>query len=157
MASLPKLFVETIYVGSDHGGFELKKAVLEFLSNNGYKAVDLGPFSYDKDDDYPDYAQKVGKAVVENKALGILICRSGHGMVIASNKINGVYASVCWSELSAKKARIDDGLNVMCIPADYVTSKEAEKIVMAWLAAPPLDGERFRRRLNKIKDIEKEK
>lgn len=83
-----------IFLGSDHGGFKLKKILKEFLIKSGYNIIDLGPFKYNPSDDYPDYALKVCREVLATKGKGILICGSGLGMSIAANKIPGIYASL---------------------------------------------------------------
>ncbi|MDE1860467.1 MAG: RpiB/LacA/LacB family sugar-phosphate isomerase [Candidatus Micrarchaeota archaeon] len=144
---------EVIYVGSDHGGFELKKHVIEFLKAKGYSVVDVGPFSYDKDDDYPDYAQKLCENVAR-KGKGILICRSGHGMAVTANKFKGVYASVCWSPDAAARAKRDENLNVISLPADFIGPEDAERTVLAWLDTPFNGEERHMRRLGKVRGIE---
>jgi ribose 5-phosphate isomerase B len=72
-----------IFLGSDHGGLKLKAALLKFLDKKGYHVQDVGPFSLDPDDDYPDYAEKVCAKVIRHNGRGILICRSGAGVCIA--------------------------------------------------------------------------
>lgn len=146
---------KTIYVGSDHRGFELKKTVIGFLSEEGYKVEDIGPLSYDSDDDYPDYALKVCKKVLKDGGKGILICGSGMGMDRAANKINGIYASACWNEKSAEMAKRHGDINVLCLGSDFVKPKMAESIIKIWLEEP-FEGGRHERRIRKIKKIEKE-
>ena len=147
--------LETIYIGSDHGGFELKNALINFLDKNGYKVVDLGPFEYDKDDDYPDYVEKVCKEVVEKKGLGILICKYSHGVTIAANKVKGIYASSCSNEESARMAKNDSCMNVLCLSGMLTSLKDAQTIVGTWLSVPFSGEERHKRRIAKIKDMEK--
>lgn len=147
--------MERIYLGSDHGGFELKKVLLGHLKGNGYDAVDVGPFAYDKDDDYPDYAEKVCKEVKAANAKGILICKYSHGVTITANKMPGIYASTCWNEESARMAKNDGNINVLCLSGSLTKPADAEKIVDTWLTSPFSDEERHTRRINKIKSIEK--
>lgn len=146
--------METVYIGSDHGGFEMKKMLIGFMKSEGYKVVDVGPFAYDKGDDYPDYAEKVCNEVIANKGRGILICRTGHGMNIAANKVAGIYASICLSEESAQRSKVDENINVLCLAGDFISSDDAEKIVKKWLDTPLVEEERHSRRQKKFKDIE---
>jgi ribose 5-phosphate isomerase B len=147
--------MESVYIGSDHGGFELKSALVKFLKGHKYNVVDVGPFTYDKDDDYPDYAEKVCKGVISSKGRGILICKYSHGVTIAANKMPGIYASSCWNEESAKMAKNDGNTNVLCLSGMLTKPEEAERIVNVWLTTPFSTEERHSRRINKIKDIER--
>ena len=148
------LDMERIYFGADHGGFELKRRLIELIKPKGYELVDMGPAAYNKDDDYVDYAEKVCKEVVSNKARGVLICKSGHGMAITANKFKGIYASVCWNAMSAVKAKKDDNINVLCLPGELITLDDAQKAVVSWLETPFESIERRNRRLEKVKGIE---
>ena len=147
--------METVYIGSDHGGFEMKKDLVVFIRSLGYKVFDLGPLEYNKDDDYPDYVEKVCKEVLASGGYGILICKYSHGISIASNKIKGIYASTCWNEESAKMAKNDSAVNVLCLSGMLTSIKDAEKIVKTWLTVPFSGEERHKRRIGKIKDIER--
>ncbi len=147
--------MDQVYIGSDHGGFELKKSLVSFLKKNNYNIVDMGPYEYDQDDDYPDYAEKVCKEIIVGGGRGILICKYSHGVTIAANKMPGIYASTCWNEESAKMAKNDGNINVLCLSGMLTKPDEAEKIVHTWLTSPFSDHERHTRRINKIKHIEK--
>lgn len=142
-----------IFLGSDHGGFKLKKILKEFLIKSGYNIIDLGPFKYNPSDDYPDYALKVCREVLAAKGKGILICGSGLGMSIAANKIPGIYASLCWNENSAKLARRHNKANVLCLGERLIKQKLAQKIVRIWLKTPFERKTRHIRRINKMKKI----
>lgn len=108
-----------VYIASDHGGYQIKNEIIESLKND-YDIEDLGPYEENPEDDYPDFALKVANKVSnDSESRGILICRSGNGMCIAANKVKGVYASVAFSILHAKKAVEDDNSNVICLDADY--------------------------------------
>ena len=140
----------TIYIASDHAGLELKNKLKSF------KFKDLGPYEYDSEDDYPDFAAKVCKAVRKNKKnLGILICGAGHGMNIAANKFKGIRASVCWNKKSVQCAREHNSLNVLCLPGRLISEKTAKEIIRTWLKTKPSKQKRHQRRLNKIKKLEK--
>ncbi len=143
-----------IFIASDHGGFEVKKALNRELRSSGYEdLIDLGPFEYNQDDDYPDYAFKVATAVTSDvNSVGILICRSGNGMCIAANKVKGAYAALAFSKLHAQKAREDDNANIICLDADYVGEDPIE-ITKSFLQAK-FQGGRHERRFQKIKSFE---
>lgn len=148
------MYYKTIYVGSDHRGFRLKSSVVDFLKSRGYNVEDVGPFLYDKDDDFPDYAVKVCRKVLKDNSKGILICGSGIGMDRAANKMRGIYAATCWNETSARLAKKDGDINVFCMGSLFVTPQMAKRMVRVWLEQP-FEGGRHNRRINKIKEIEK--
>ena len=148
--------MQKIFIGSDHGGFELKRRIVQFLRAKGAEVADLGPHEYDKDDDYPDYAWKVCREVLQHGGRGILICRSGNGMARAANKVRGIYAAVCWNEYSAVKEMEHGNTNVLCLSADQTGPEEAERIVDAWLSTPFSGDERHIRRHRKIGQMEKQ-
>jgi len=140
----------TMALGADHGGFELKEVVKQFLTQRGVSVADLGAHSKQPSDDYPDYAQLVGQSVANHKAeLGILICTSGIGMSIAANKINGVRAALVADEQSASLARQHNDANVLCLGADHTPPDAAKKIVEAFLNAH-FEGGRHERRVIKM-------
>lgn len=144
---------ERIYIGSDHAGLNLKKAVSLFLEKEGYNIKDLGPFKLDPKDDYPDYARKVCRETISKKGRGILICGSGQGMDRAANKIPGIRASVCWDEKSAVSAKKDGNINVLCLGERMVSPAIARKIVKIWLEVPFGNEERHLRRIMKSERI----
>jgi ribose 5-phosphate isomerase B len=143
-----------IYIGSDHAGFELKENLKKFLNELSYEYEDLGPYSFDPNDDYPDYAVKVCKKVLETNGKGILICGTGQGMDRVANKIPGIYAAVCWDEETAKYAKAHGNTNVLAIGSWTTDFETAKKIVKVWLETPFSEQERHIRRINKIKEIE---
>ncbi len=145
--------MDKLAIGSDHGGLELKNKLARLLEAKSMQVEDVGPYEYDKEDDYPDYAGKVCNKI-DNGKKGILICKSGHGMAIAANKFKGIRASVCWNEDSAEKAKKDDDINVICLPAEMISANEAAGIVLKWLETPFESIERRTRRLKKIEKIE---
>lgn len=129
-----------IYIASDHQGYKLKQEI-----KKTYKDIkDLGPFEYNKDDDYPDYAKKMAKNIKADD-LGILICSTGIGMSMAANKYKNVRAALCCNKESAKQAREHNNANVLCL------SKDADlKIVDVFLKSRFTGEERHIRRLNKL-------
>ena len=146
---------EMIYIASDHAGFELKEQMKEFLVKEGYQFEDLGPYRYEPNDDYPDYALKVCKKILKTKSKGILICGTGQGMDRAANKIPGIYAEVCWNENTAKHAKEHSNANLFCFGGRVVKPGLAKKMIKIWLETPFTPRKRHLRRINKIKTIEK--
>lgn len=144
-----------IYIGSDHAGFELKNAVYMFLKEKGYAIEDVGPKRYSKNDDYPDYAEKVCKKVMGTANRGILICGSGQGMERTANKFPGIYASVCWNDESARIAKEHGNINVLCLAGRITKPSMAKRIVSIWLRNDFSTEKRHARRINKTKAIER--
>ncbi len=153
-----------IYLGSDHGGFELKESIKKFLDNLGHKYKDLGNSSFEKEDDYPKYAflvaKKVGKEDNSSKpwkerSKGILFCRSSGGMIIAANKVKNVRAVSVFDKISAKHSREHNDANVIALSGDWTNEKQAKKIIKTWLETEFSDEKRHKRRLNLIRDYEK--
>ena len=145
-----------IYIGADHGGVELRDKVIEKLRDEGYQITDLSG-KYDPEDDYPDIGIKVGEKVAKENVLGILICRSGAGVCIAANKVDGVRAAMAISPKQARKGVEDDNVNILCLSADHVSEEENMEIIDSFLGAIFITEERFIRRINKIKAYEKSK
>jgi ribose 5-phosphate isomerase B len=145
-----------IAVGADHGGFELKGDVVQWLEGWGHKVLDLGAESYNRADDYPDFAFAVGEAVQTGEAeRGIVICGSGVGACVAANKLPGVRACLCHDTYSARQGVEHDDMNVLCLGARIVGVELARELIRAFLGAAFQREERFLRRLNKV--IERER
>jgi len=143
-----------IYISSDHGGFNLKKYLIETFKNKGMKIEDLGPKELNALDDYPDFASELAKKVQENpENKGILICRNGVGMSITANRFKGVRAALSWSAEHAASSRRDDDSNVLTLPADYISEIEATDIVEKWLNTQFSGEERMQRRLEKLSSL----
>jgi ribose 5-phosphate isomerase B len=144
-----------IALGADHAGYEEKEKLKKTLDELGVQYEDFGTVSTDSVD-YPDYARKVGEAVAHGQYdQGLLVCGSGTGMAIAANKVPGVRAAVAWNEEIARLAREHNDANVLSLAARYTTPEENQKIVRAWFGAH-FDGGRHQRRVDKIREIEKE-
>ncbi|MBE0670717.1 MAG: ribose 5-phosphate isomerase B [Anaerolineales bacterium] len=147
-----------IAVGCDHGGFPLKDVVLEAVRTAGHEVIDVGTFSAD-DVDFPDFVKKVGEEIQSGLAeRGIIICGSGIGAAIAANKMKGIYASICHDTYSAAQGVQHDAMNVLCLGGRVIGPELVKVLVPAFLNARYLgvdkDGERFARRVNKIKAME---
>ena len=142
-----------IIIGSDHGGFDLKEIIREYILKKGIEVQDVGVFSTESVD-YPDYAKKVGEAVVKGEAeFGILVCGTGIGMSIAANKINGIRCSLCNDVYTAKMARGHNDANVLAIGGRVVGKGVALMIIDTFLNSN-FEGGRHNTRINKIKSIE---
>jgi ribose 5-phosphate isomerase B len=145
---------ETIAIGSDHGGFALKAALVPFLKKQGCVVLDFGTFS-EESMDYPDTAYKVAVAVSKNKASrGILICKTGVGNCIVANKVNHVRAALCANIQTARFARRHNDANVLVLGSLFVDEKLAKKMIRAWRDAS-FEAGRHLRRIKKIERIEK--
>lgn len=145
-----------LYIAADHGGFRLKEHLKKFLAKEKITCTDLGPKKLVPDDDYADYAKLVAAKVSRNplKDTGILICRSGQGVCIVANKFKHVRAALVWNVIEAKMSRNDDMSNILCLPSDYISPRNAEKIVEKWLETPFSTEPRHLRRVKKISTLE---
>ncbi len=144
-----------IAMGSDHGGIHLKNHLKDYLTQKGYEVLDKGTYT-EESCDYPDYAEKVGKAVTGGEAeLGILVCGTGLGISIAANKIKGVRAAVCGDVYSAKMSREHNNANILALGERVTGVGLAEMIVDVWLATE-FAGGRHARRVDKIMALEAE-
>lgn len=144
-----------IYLGADHGGYELKNVVREHLTHNGYEIEDLGADTYDALDDYPGYAFAVATKVLggDDDDLGILMCKSGQGMAIAANRVGGIRAAIAWNEDVAVHARRDDDVNVLVLAPLYTDQDTCLAAVDAWLEAKFSDNPKYQRRLDQIEEL----
>lgn len=141
----------TIYIGSDHNGFDTKEDLKKYLAKKNYLIKDLGNKKFMATDDYPDFAKKVAKKVALDKtALGILICGSGQGMAMTANKFPRIRAAVGWSVANAKRSRHDDDSNILCLSAWANTEEKNRRISLAWLNTDFSSIPRYKRRVRKI-------
>lgn len=138
-----------IAVGSDHGGFELKQQVVEFLSKAGHEVESVGCFGL-ASVDYPDFADKVCALVKAGDCeRGILICGTGIGMSIAANRHREIRAALCHEAFTARMSREHNNANVLCLGARVIGSELALEIVRTWVAAE-FAGGRHQRRLDML-------
>jgi ribose 5-phosphate isomerase B len=141
-------------IGSDHAGFELKAALAKVLLELGDEVIDVGTHNTDPVD-YPDFAEAVGKAVLEGRAdHGVLICGSGIGASVAANKLRGIRAGLCHDTYSAHQGVEHDDMNVLVLGARVIGPALAIECVQAYARAKFTKEERHVRRLNKVKAIE---
>lgn len=145
---------DVLAIGSDHGGFELKKYIISHLREQGIKVEDYG--SYDGSPvDYPEIALKVTSAITSGKAkLGILVCGTGIGMSMAANKVKGIRAAACSETFSAKYTRMHNDANVLCLGGRVIGPGVACELADLFINTP-FEGGRHERRVAAVMDIEK--
>ncbi|MFW6022019.1 MAG: ribose 5-phosphate isomerase B [Halanaerobiaceae bacterium] len=143
-----------IAIGSDHAGYDLKKEIIDYLEEAGYKYKDMGTDN-SQSVDYPDYGYKVANAVSGGEYdKGILICGTGIGMSIAANKVDGIRAALCHDVFSARLTRKHNNSNVLAMGARVIGNGLALEIAKTWIGED-FDGGRHQRRIDKITDIER--
>ena len=143
-----------IVIGSDHAGFQLKVAMGDLLRSMNQEVLDVGAFN-ENPSDYPDFAEAVGRAILDRKAeRGVLICGSGVGASVAANKLTGIRAAVCHDTYSAHQGVEHDDMNVLVLGSRIIGVKLAEDLVKAYLAAKFTNEDRHVRRLTKVKALE---
>lgn len=142
-----------IYLGADHGGFELKEAIKNYLEENKIEYVDCGTHSAESVD-YALIAKKTCDKIVENKNnMGILCCGTGIGISMAANKVNGIRAACCSDYFSAKYTRLHNNANVLCMGGRVVGAGLAIELVDVFLNTG-FEGGRHQRRIDQLTDIE---
>ncbi|WP_112138792.1 ribose-5-phosphate isomerase [Glycomyces dulcitolivorans] len=140
-----------IYLGSDHAGLELKDHLVKHLSGRGFEVVDVGPHSYDPDDDYPPFCLHAASRVVADPgSLGIVIGGSGNGEQIAANKVPGCRAALAWSVETAKLGRQHNDANVVAIGGRMHSLEEAASFADAFVDEPFSGSERHQRRIDML-------
>ena len=145
-----------IYFAGDHAGFELKKDLMEYVKGFGYEVEDLGPFTYDVNDDYPDFVIPLAKRIAsEPDSRGVITAGSGQGEVMAANRIRGVRAAVYYGGRTdiVKVAREHNNAKILSIGARFCTEEQAKEAVKLWFETPFSGDERHVRRLQKIDSI----
>ena len=144
-----------VAIGSDHGGFEMKESLKDFLEDLGYSYRDFGTSSVEAVD-YPDFAHAVAKAVADGVCeLGIIVDGAGIGSCMTANKVPGVRAAMCYDEATAKNSREHNYANVLSLGGRMISGDMMRRIVKTWLATP--EGEdRHGRRVAKIMAVEKQ-
>ena len=145
-----------IGIAADHGGYVLKEEMKSWLTSLGHDLKDFGAHHLNPTDDFPDFVVPLAKAVASAEVeRGIAVCGSGVGASIAANKINDVRAALIHDSFSAHQGVEDDNMNLICLGGRVVGSKAAEELIAAFLNARFIGSERHRRRLDKIKALEK--
>ena len=144
-----------IAIASDHAGLELRRVIADHLAQAGHSVTDHGPDSGDSVD-YPDYAEKVARAVADDASdLGILVCGSGVGMSIAANKVQGVRAALCANAYLGEMARAHNNANVLCL-GERITGVGLALTIVDAFVSTKFEGGRHSRRVDKIAELETE-
>jgi len=144
-----------IVIGADHAGFDLKQILAAYLRHHGHQVIDKGTDS-DEPVDYPDFAEAVGRALLAGEAeRGVLVCGSGVGASISANKLPGVRAGLCHDTYSARQGVEHDDMNVLVLGARIIGIEVARGLVDHFIAAKFNGEERHRRRVDKIRALER--
>jgi len=139
-----------IALGADHAGLEFKNKLISFLKEKSMLYKDFGTYGTESVD-YPDYAHPIANAVESGEAsFGVLICGSANGVAITANKHKGIRAAICWNEELASLARQHNDANIICIPARFVNSELAKKMIDLFIKTAFEGG----RHLNRVKKID---
>jgi len=143
-----------IAIASDHAGFDMKEMIKKHLKDNGHHVKDFGTDSTDSID-YPDYAAPAAKSVASGEnEWGVIICGSGQGMTMVSNKIPGIRAALCNDLYSARMTRLHNDANVLTMGGRIIGIDLAKEIVDTWLSTE-FEGGRHQRRVDKIMEFDK--
>src|SRR5262245_47932846 len=143
-----------IVIGSDHAGLPLKKGMADYIRRLGHEVLDVGTH-HDESVDYPDYAEAIGRTLMNGKAeRGVLICGSGVGASVAANKVPGIRAGLCHDTYSAHQGVEHANMNVLVLDGRVIGPELALELVAAYLGAAFTGEERHRQRLHKIDAIE---
>lgn len=146
-----------IAIGADHRGFLLKSYLICQKKIGSFSVAwdDVGTFTEERTD-YPLFSRKVVQLIQDGWVdLGIMACGSGIGMTIAANRFRGIYAGLVWNEEVARQARQDDNVNVLVLPADFISLEEGYAIVLAWLSSD-FKGGHYQERLTLLDDLQRE-
>jgi len=130
-----------IILGADHGGFELKEIIKEYLKGKNIEFFDIGSYEIDNLDNFPEIAIPLAKRVASGEyEKGILVCGSGVGVCMAANRIKGVRAVNAYSNEVAKLSRQHNNANVLCLGGRLISVEDAKNIIDTWLETEFLDG-----------------
>lgn len=142
-------------VGADHAGLDMKSQIIPWLQQAGHEVVDVGAHSLDPSDDFPDFAAAVGQTLCGGGAeRGVMICGSGVGATIASNKVSGVRAALCHDTYTARQGVEHNDMNVLCLGGRVIGIETAKEVISAFVGASFTGEERFIRRIDKVGRIE---
>lgn len=143
-----------IAIGSDHGGYELKEDLKQYLANKGYEMVDVGAYSTESCH-YPEFGAKCAKLVADGECTyGIVVCTTGEGIIMAANKVKGVRAGLAYNVEVARLMREHNDANVIGFGAKFTTLEEARERTDAFLATE-FAGGRHAKRVEMLKNLDK--
>lgn len=141
-----------IVLAADHGGFELKEKIKFWLMDRRVLVDDVGAFEMINDDDYVDYAKMLVDGIGDD-TRGLLFCRNGFGMVMAANKRRGIRCGLGFDVEAVRRGRLDDDINCLAIPSDYVDEKSVMDMVEVFMNTGFSQEEKYKRRLEKLEKI----
>ena len=145
-----------IGIAADHGGFELKEMLYQWLTQQGFMVKDFGAEAYNAADDFPDFVVPLAKAVgAGDVERGIAVCGSGVGASIAVNKVKGVRAALITETYSARQGVEHDDMNMICLGGRVIGIELVKELIQAFLSAEYEGEERHLRRMKKVADLEK--
>ena len=145
-----------VAVGADHAGFDLKIQLVPWLESSGHEVVDVGAHTLDPADDYPDFAVAVARSVNDGLAeRGVMVCGSGVGASIATNKVSCIRSSLCHDTYTARQGVEHNDMNVICLGGRVIGIETAKEVVAAFLGAEFAPEARFQRRIDKVGEIER--
>ncbi len=157
-----------IYIGTDHAGYELKNKCVEYIGSLGYEVEDKGPFTYDANDDYPDFITPVAEAVAnawnngDTNTFGIILGGSGQGEAMCANRVKGVRSAVYYGEVGSQtdisgktldmisSTREHNNANILSIGARFLDEEQVKNAIKKFLSTPFSGDERHIRRINKF-------
>ena len=146
-----------VAVAFDHRGVKLRERLLEVVAALGHEAVDLGTDKPEPRIDYPDKAREIGESIRSGEAeRAVFVCGSGVGASVAANKLPGIRAAICHDIYSAHQGVEHDDMNVLCLGSEVIGAELAADLTRAFLDARFDGAERYVRRLEKIKEMERE-
>jgi ribose 5-phosphate isomerase B len=145
-----------IYLATDHAGFELKEEIKKYLLEENYEVEDCGAFSFDPNDDYPDFISKTAEKVSQDpqNSMGIIFGKSGAGEEIVANKFKNIRAALGFSKDNVKLLREHNNANILSLGSQFIDFETAKQLIEIFLKTPFSGDERHARRINKITDIE---
>lgn len=150
----------TVFLASDHAGFALKEKIKQYLKKNGFSFEDIGPYNFNKDDDYPDFIIPAAEKVAKTKnSLGIILGGSSQGEAIVANKVKGIRAAAIYSynPKIIQLSKQHNNANILSLGARFLTEKQAIQTINLWLKTKFSNEKRHIRRLRKIRDYESKK
>ena len=145
-----------VAVGADHAGFDLKVQIVPWLESSGHEVVDVGAHTLDPADDFPDFAAAVAHSINDGVAeRGVMVCGSGVGASIATNKVSGIRACLCHDTYTARQGVEHNDMNVICLGGRVIGIETAKEVIASFLGADYTPEVRFQRRIDKVSEIER--
>lgn len=128
----------------------VKKKLMAWLKKEGHNCIDVGNKEMDAEDDYVDFASLGAKQVLSEKSRGIFLCKTGVGMCVAANRVKGIRAVQAYDAEIVRRSREDEDSNVLCVAAEYISTRKLKEMIVIWLATPFSGVERHSRRIQKL-------